>query len=124
MRDPLEELRHPPARDLRVGTGDERRRIDEVDEQNGCELSFHEPKSMNDRAAVKSPENPGFKPKKLGWCRPAASRTLVVVRAHAMRLKQLRFEQKHRKTDEKRRKLRDPNLTAATYGVNLPRLSG
>jgi hypothetical protein len=63
MRDPLEELRHPPARDLRICSRDERRRIDQVDEENSCQLSFHQPKSMNDRTAVKSPENAGFKPK-------------------------------------------------------------
>ena len=64
VRNALEELRHAPARYLRVGAGDERGRIDEIDEQDGCKLAFHGPKSMNDRAAVKSPENPGFKPKK------------------------------------------------------------
>ena len=41
MRDPLEELRHSPACDFRICSGDERRRIDQVDEQNGCQLSLH-----------------------------------------------------------------------------------
>jgi hypothetical protein len=66
MRHTLEELRHPPARDLGVGTGDQRRRIDEVDKEDGCQLSFHGRKCKNDRGAVKSPEDPGFKPKSQG----------------------------------------------------------
>ena len=41
MRDALEELGHPSPGDLRVGPGDERGRIDQVDEQDGCQLSFH-----------------------------------------------------------------------------------
>jgi hypothetical protein len=79
---------------------------------------------MNDRAAVKSPENPGFKPKnsadadlqrrELWW---SSSRARDAVETAA-------FRPEAPETDEKRRKLRDPNLTAATYGVNLPRLSG
>ena len=37
----VEELRHPSAYDLRVARGDERARIDEVDEERGRELAFH-----------------------------------------------------------------------------------
>ena len=37
----VEELRHPSADDLRVARGDERARIDEVDEERGRELAFH-----------------------------------------------------------------------------------
>ena len=56
VRDALEELRHAPARDLGVGPGDERRRIDEIDEENGRQLSFHCHKSMNDAGGLKNPE--------------------------------------------------------------------
>ena len=38
--DPVEEPGHAPAHDFRVARGDERRRVDEVDEQNGCKLAF------------------------------------------------------------------------------------
>src|SRR5205807_6174490 len=77
MRDALEELRHSPAGDLRVCTGDERCRIDEIDEQNGCELSFHGPKSMNDRAFVKSPENPAFKRKNAAQSLPVSIQAVL-----------------------------------------------
>src|SRR5919198_5636548 len=40
-RDLVEEPRHAPAHDLRVGCSDERRRIDDVDEQNCRELALH-----------------------------------------------------------------------------------
>ena len=73
VRDTLEELRHPPARDLGVCTGDQRRRIDEVDKEDGCQLSFHGRKCKNDRGAVKSPENPAFKPKNAVRAAPLAS---------------------------------------------------
>jgi hypothetical protein len=79
---------------------------------------------MNDRAAVKSPENPGFKPKNSAGADLQRRELWWSSCEHAMPWKLLRFDQKHRETDEKRRKLRDPNLTAATYGVNLPRLLG
>ena len=37
----LEVARHAPADDLGVAGADERRRIDEVDEDHRCELAFH-----------------------------------------------------------------------------------
>ena len=40
-RDAVEELRHAPAHDFRVARRDERRRVDEVDEQDRGEFSFH-----------------------------------------------------------------------------------
>ena len=40
-RDAVEELRHAPAYDFRVARRDERRRVDEVDEQDRGEFSFH-----------------------------------------------------------------------------------
>jgi hypothetical protein len=52
-------------------------------------------------------------------------RAFMLVRAQqAIRWKLLRVDQKHRKTDEKTRKLRDPHLTAATCGANVPGLLG
>ena len=41
-RDLLEELRDAPADDLGVGARDEPRRVDDVDEQDRCELSLHD----------------------------------------------------------------------------------
>ena len=43
VRDAVEELRHAPAHDFRVARRDERRRVDEVDEQDRGEFSFHLP---------------------------------------------------------------------------------
>ena len=40
--DVLEELVDTPAHDLGVGAGYEARRVDDVDEQNGCELALHD----------------------------------------------------------------------------------
>ena len=40
-RDAVEELRHAPAHDFRVARRDERRGVDEVDEQDRGEFSFH-----------------------------------------------------------------------------------
>ena len=40
-RDLVEEPRHAPAHDLGIARGDERRRVDEVDEEDRCEFSFH-----------------------------------------------------------------------------------
>ena len=37
---PLEEAVDAPAHDLRVRCGDERGRVDDVDEQHGCELAL------------------------------------------------------------------------------------
>jgi hypothetical protein len=42
VRDPVEEPRHMAARDLRILTGDELRRVDEVDQENGGELALHD----------------------------------------------------------------------------------
>ena len=39
----LEEARHPPPDDLRIASGDERGRVDEVDEQRRRELPLHQP---------------------------------------------------------------------------------
>ena len=41
MGDQIEEPRHPPPDDLGVGGGDERGRIDQIDEQHGGELALH-----------------------------------------------------------------------------------
>ena len=41
VRDVLEERVDAPANDLRIARGDELRRADEVDEDDGCELAFH-----------------------------------------------------------------------------------
>jgi len=73
MRDALEELRHPPARDLGVGAGDERRRIDEVDEQDGCELSFHGVSVRTTARQSKVLKNLLFKPKTVVQAAPLAS---------------------------------------------------
>ena len=43
VRHLVEEPRHPAAHDLRVGVGHELGRRDDVDEQDGCELSLHRP---------------------------------------------------------------------------------
>ena len=41
MRDALEELRHPPADNLGIGARDEACGVDDVDEEDGCQLAFH-----------------------------------------------------------------------------------
>ena len=37
----LEVARHAPADDLRVAGAEQRRRVDEIDEDHGCELALH-----------------------------------------------------------------------------------
>ncbi len=51
-RDAVEELGHAPAHDLGVACGDQRRRVDEVDEQDRGEFSLHRSKCMNERDRV------------------------------------------------------------------------
>ena len=41
VRDVIEEPRHAAADDLRIAGSDERRRIDEIDEQDRCKLALH-----------------------------------------------------------------------------------
>ena len=41
MRDLVEEAVDPPADDLGIGVGEELRRVDEIDEEDGCELALH-----------------------------------------------------------------------------------
>ena len=41
VRDVVEEPRHAAADDLRIAGSDKRRRIDEIDEQDGCKLALH-----------------------------------------------------------------------------------
>ena len=41
LRDRLEELVHAAPHDLRIGSGDEPCRVDDVDEQHRCELALH-----------------------------------------------------------------------------------
>ena len=41
LRHRVEESRHAPPNDLGVGSGDDSRRVDDVDEQHCCELSLH-----------------------------------------------------------------------------------
>ena len=48
----VEEPGHAPAHDLGVARGDERRRVDEVDEQNRCEFSFQRPTYKNVQEGV------------------------------------------------------------------------
>src|SRR2546421_6668834 len=120
MRNALEDLRHAPARDLRVGAGDERRRIDEVDEQNGCQLAFHEPKCMNDRAAVKSPENPGFKPKnRSSQNRPLRVPCLVPTQ-HPIRCKTFAFRRNTAKADKNRTQTAGPSFDSGCVEDECP----
>jgi hypothetical protein len=56
-RDALEVRLHAPPHHLRVGAGDERRRVHEIDEQDRGELAFHCLKCMNARTG---PELPSF----------------------------------------------------------------
>jgi hypothetical protein len=91
---------------------------------------------MNDRTAVKSPENAGFKPKnrELRIFTPderqarrravARSPTAPPSARHAIRSKRSRFDKKERKLTENRRKLRCRRLTAAAFGASLLRFSG
>ncbi len=48
LGDLVEVPRDAPAHDLGVARGDERRRVDEVDEENRCEFAFHGSKCKNE----------------------------------------------------------------------------
>ena len=50
--DAVEELRHAPADDLGVAGGDQRRRVDEVDEEDRGEFPLHRSKCKNERDGV------------------------------------------------------------------------
>ena len=70
--DVLEEALHAPARDLGIGSGDERGRVDEVDEHDRCELSLH-PSSLRTRQVA-----PCFRYRR-GFRRPRARTTSTFV---------------------------------------------
>ena len=56
LLDAVEVLLHAAARHLGIGAGDERRRPDEIDEEDRRKLAFHAHKCMNDRRRRKRPD--------------------------------------------------------------------
>jgi hypothetical protein len=72
---------------------------------------------MNDSGLVKSPENPGFKPKNT-----PGDEVHLLLRGPMQKESPLR--RKPARTDENRRKLRTLHLTAAAAGASVLRLSG
>ncbi len=56
----VEESRHAPAHDLGVARGDERRRVDEVDEQDRGKFAFHTSKCRNEPGGRSLPERSGL----------------------------------------------------------------
>jgi hypothetical protein len=82
---------------------------------------------MNDRAAVKSPENPGFKPKTVRQAKNGEAQNdvgLVAGQTGDSGRNIPRFLRNRVITDKNRRKLRGLRLTAAAFGESVPDLSG
>jgi hypothetical protein len=86
---------------------------------------------MNDRGGVKSPENPGFKPKNdRGFAEQEERARGATPESGTADLSALgvrkppAFRKKRVKLTKKWRKLRGLGLTGTAYGASVPRFSG